>query len=168
MSSNLTLIGMPGSGKSTVGKRVADLVGWDFLDLDARIEAEQGKKLSQINAEGGHAKLQLLEDAAARSITCSRTVIGPGGSIVYLDDAMRHLQSLGPIVFLDVPIDVLIPRCGDMQARGVVVREGDTLADLLGERLPKLLRWADVRIFCGHRTADDVAHQIAGTLQLQR
>ena len=161
---NITLIGMPGSGKTTVGQRLAHDLGWPFLDLDQLIEQRRGQKLWQINEAGGHALLQQLEDDTARSLDVTSTVISPGGSIVYLPAAMRHLQTLGPVVYLDVPLGILNVRCGDMTLRGVVVRPGMTLGDLLEERRPLLEQWATAVIACKMRGPKDIATEIVARL----
>ena len=164
---NLTLIGMPGSGKSTVGKKLAKLLGWNFLDLDRQIEDRQGMKLWQINEAGGHDLLKSVEQQVALEVDCRQTVIAPGGSIVYSEPAMSRLRELGQIVFLDVPLGILAVRIGDIKARGVIIRQDMDLGDLLEERRPLLQKWATHTISCGKQSPKKVALQIVDQLNLQ-
>ena len=157
---NLVLIGMPGCGKSTVGRLLAERLGWAFLDVDAEIERAAGMKLWQINEQEGFAGLAARESAANESLACTRTVVAPGGSVVYHDAAMRHLKNLGRVIYLDVPPPVLEARAGDLKLRGVVIRPGMTYADLIAERDPLYRRWADTTIDCGTDNAAAVADRI--------
>ena len=158
---NLVLIGMPGCGKSTVGRLLAERLGWAFLDVDAEIERAAGRKLWQINEAEGFAGLAAREETANRSLACSQTVVAPGGSVVYHDAAMRHLKTLGRVIYLDVPPAVLEARAGDLKLRGVVIRPGMTYRDLIAERDPLYRQWADAVIDCGGASADAVAGRIA-------
>ena len=158
---NLVLIGMPGCGKSTVGRLLADRLGWAFVDVDAEIERAAGLKLWQINEAEGFAGLAAREEHANRSLACSQTVVAPGGSVVYHDVAMRHLKSLGRVIYLDVPPPVLEARAGDLKLRGVVIRPGMTYRDLIAERDPLYRRWADAILDCGTDDAATVAGRIA-------
>ena len=153
---NLVLIGMPGCGKSTVGQLLAERLGWAFIDVDHAIERDAGMKLWQINETEGFAGLAAREERANRSLVCARTVIAPGGSVVYHDHAMRHLKSIARILYLDVPPDVLEARAGDLKRRGVVIRPGMTYADLIAERDPLYRRWADAVVDCGTAGAAEV------------
>ena len=144
---NLTLVGMPGSGKSTVGRALAERLGWTFLDLDTVVEQQAGdRKLWQIIEAEGNEGLSRREEQAALSLDVQRTVIAPGGSIVYSEPAMRHLRQIGAVVFLDVPLAALAERCGDLTARGVILRPGWGLSELAAHRVPLYRRWATVTI----------------------
>ena len=162
---NLVLIGMPGCGKSTVGRLTATRLGYGFVDVDAEIERVAGMKLWQINEAEGFAGLSRREVAANLALTCVQTVIAPGGSVVYHEAAMRHLKTLGRVVYLDVPPDVLEVRAGDLKLRGVLIRPGMSYADLIAERDPLFRRWADDVVQCGDRPAEEVAAKVAGQTQ---
>ena len=165
---NLTLIGMPGCGKSTVGRALAARLGWAFLDVDAQIEREAGMKLWQINEREGHAGLARREEAANCALACERTVIAPGGSVVYSEPAMRHLRTLGPVIYLRLDLPVLERNAGDLRLRGVVIRPGMTYADLLAERDPLYQQWATQTLECGENGPEPVAalleRRIAGKM----
>ena len=165
---NLTLIGMPGSGKSTVGRLVAGRLGWAFIDVDEDIERHAGLKLWQINEAEGFAGLAHREEQANLALRCEQTVIAPGGSVVYSRAAMEHLKSLGPVVYLDVPGEVLEHRVGDLKARGVVIRPGMSYLDLIAERDPLYRRWADLVVPCSAEDAERVAERVLEAVRTQR
>lgn len=145
---NVTLIGMPGSGKTTVGQYLAQQLKWTFLDTDHFIEYGEGKRLEEIiDAVGFDAFLQ-IEASYVQRVQGSRHIISTGGSVIYVDAAMQHLRSLGTVVYLDVPLADLEQRLGDLKARGVVIAPGRTVADLWRERHPLYLKYAHLSIQC--------------------
>lgn len=161
---NLTLIGMPGSGKSTVGRLLAERLGWAFLDVDLHMEHLAGRKLWQIVEAEGFEGLARLEQEANATLTRDRTVIAPGGSVIYFEPAMRNLRSLGPVIYLDVPAAILERRAGDLKQRATMIRPGMTLGELLVEREPLYRRWADLVMDCGEQAAEAVAQAVAERL----
>ena len=145
---NIVLIGMPGSGKSTVGVLLAKLVGFQFLDTDLLIQSKANKKLYEILRDDGAEKFIAIENEVNSSVQAHQTVIATGGSVVYCDEAMQHLRSIGKIVFIDVPQDVLRKRLGDFSKRGVLVKNGESFDDLYTERLPLYQKYADITVLC--------------------
>jgi shikimate kinase len=159
--SNLTLIGMPGSGKSTVGRLLAERYRLTFLDTDALIESGEGCRLEELIVQHGLKGFLAIEARYLRNLQCEKTLIAPGGSAVYDEQAMSNLRRLGPVAYLDVPLAEIETRVGDLQKRGVVIAPGKTVMDLYHERHPLYVRHADLRIPCTgddpERTALDVA-----------
>ena len=158
----VTLIGMPGCGKSTVGRLLADRLGVPFTDPDRLIEAGEGQPLGDVLAGTDHAGFRAIEERYNLAVPAEPAVVAPGGSVIYGDAAMRHLASLGPVVWLDVPVPVLDARLGCLKERAVIIAPGSTLADLEAERRPLLERWATVRVDCGGRGPGELAEEIAG------
>ena len=154
---NVALIGMPGCGKSTVGRLLADRLGWAFVDLDREIERVAGRKLWQINESEGFDGLGRREESAALSLDCAETVIAPGGSLVYRDAAMLHLRRIARVLYLRADADVLADRAGDLKLRGVVIAPGMTYADLVAERDPLYRRFAHATIDATPPAADVAA-----------
>ena len=107
---NIVLIGMPGVGKSTVGVILAKVLGYQFLDADLVIQEREGKLLRQIIEEVGTEGFIEVENRVNASINCSRTIIATGGSVVYGDEAMKHLKEIGTIVYLEVPFSTIDKR----------------------------------------------------------
>lgn len=145
---NVTLIGMPGSGKSTVGVLLAKLLGYRFVDVDLLIQEREGALLQEIlDARGTNAFLD-AEEAAVRSLDCRRTVIAPGGSAVCREGAALHLKKLGPVVYLQVPLEELRRRIRNLSTRGIAMEPGQTLADVMAFREPLYQKYADLVIPC--------------------
>ena len=131
---NIILIGMPSSGKSTLGVLLAKLLGYDFLDTDLLLQKRAGRHLQDILNEDGPSRFCALEEEALLSIDCERTVIATGGSAVYSDKGMAHLSTLGTVVYLYVPFSIVEERLYNLPSRGVVMKKGETLLSLYKER----------------------------------
>ncbi len=157
---NVVLIGMPGAGKSTVGVLLAKRLGYHFVDSDLLLQVREGRRLQEIIVSDGLPAFMKIEEEILCGLSGSRTVIATGGSAVYSESAMQRLQSLGRLVYIDVPVDTLEARVRDMDTRGVVVDPGETYLDLYRRRQPLYQRYADLVVPGQGRTADEIAHQI--------
>lgn len=145
-SDNIVLIGMPASGKSTVGVILAKLLGYDFIDADLLIQRREGRLLSEIIRDEGLDGFLAIENDVCRCINASHAVIATGGSAVYGEEAMRHLREIGWIVWLNADFETIRGRLSDIRGRGVVLRDGQTLEALYEERAILYRRWADLTV----------------------
>lgn len=143
---NIVLIGMPGVGKSTVGVILAKVLGYQFVDADLVIQKEEGKLLHEIISEVGTDGFIEIENRVNANLATEHAVIATGGSVVYGKEAMEHLQSIGTVVYLELPFEELEKRLKDIKGRGVVLRDGQTLKDLYEERVPLYEKYADVTV----------------------
>lgn len=143
---NIVLIGMPASGKSTVGVILAKVLGMDFLDVDLLIQNRMGRKLSQLIEERGNSGFLALEEEINAGVDVHRTVISPGGSVIYGPKAMEHYRQIATVIYLKVPCDNLVRRLHSLHERGVVLKKGQTLQMLFNEREPLYERYADLTI----------------------
>lgn len=143
---NIVLIGMPGVGKSTVGVILAKVLGYQFLDADLLIQQQEGKLLKEIIEEVGTDGFIQVENRVNAGITCTKTIIATGGSVVYGKEAMEHLKEIGTVVYLEVPYSTIEKRLSDIRGRGVVLKKGQTLYDLYMERTPLYEKYADLRV----------------------
>lgn len=159
-SQNVTLIGMPGSGKTTVGERLAGHWQWTFFDTDHFIERGEGKTLEQIIDVVGHAAFLHVEAGYVRRVAGRGQVISTGGSVVYDNTAMQHLLALSTVVYLNVPLPELEQRLGNLKTRGVVIAPGMTVADLWRERHPLYELYADVNVLCHGDDPDATAQAV--------
>ena len=157
---NIVLIGMPGSGKSTVGVVLAKMLGLHFLDSDLVIQETEGKLLSEIIEEKGPDGFLAVEDRVNADLQCEKTVIATGGSVVYGTEAMMHLKALGTVVYLKLSYEELTERLGDLNKRGVSIRPGETLETLYEERIPIYERYADVTVDCEDLSIRDIVKKI--------
>ena len=161
---NVALIGMPGAGKSVLGERLARRTNRVFLDTDALLRASQGGSLQEIIEAHGIDGFRRIEERCVLDLDCARCVIATGGSVVYSEAAMRHLGRIAVRVYLDVSLEELARRLGDLDARGVLRAPGQDLRGLLDERRPLYERWADVRVACDGRAHEDVVESIVRAL----
>lgn len=143
---NLVLIGMPGVGKSTVGVILAKMLGYQFVDADLLIQQQERKLLREIIAEAGVDGFIEVENRVNQSIEAEYAIIATGGSVVYGAEAMAHLKSIGTVLYLHVPFEILEKRLADIHGRGVVLRDGQNLHDLYLERTPLYEKYADIRV----------------------
>jgi len=157
---NLVLIGMAGAGKSTVGPLLARMFSYDFVDIDDLIAADQQQSLQELVDRHGPAWFRLLEERILLGLDLQRHVIATGGSAIYGEAGMRHLQESGLVVYLDVPLAILEARVGDVGARGLAREEGQSFAQLFAERQPLYRKYADIRIACAGMSLEEICAAI--------
>ncbi|MCR4787685.1 MAG: shikimate kinase [Lachnospiraceae bacterium] len=143
---NLILIGMPASGKSTVGVILAKVLGMDFIDTDIVIQQREGKKLKEIIKERGTASFLECEEKAVLGIDVKNTVIATGGSVVYSDSAMEHLKHGGKVIYLKVGYEELMKRLKNIKERGVVLRPGESIEEMFETRSKLYEKYAGITI----------------------
>jgi len=140
------LIGMPGVGKSTIGVVLAKVLGYQFVDADLLIQEAEGKLLSELIEENGTDGFIEIENRVNSQIQTHRSVIATGGSVIYGKEAMEHLKAIGTVVYLKQNLRVLQRRLRNLKGRGVVLKEGQTLADLYKERTVLYEKYADITV----------------------
>lgn len=165
--SNIVLIGMPGSGKSTVGIILAKQVTKRFLDTDILIQNLAGKSLQSIVNEEGHMALREIEEKVLLSVRCKNHIIATGGSAAYSEPAMLHLKKNGVIVFLQTDLDELKSRIHNYETRGLAKRPDQSFQDLFSERESLYRKYADITVDGTKLTQDQVSDEIvAATSQI--
>ncbi len=161
---NIVFIGMPGSGKSTLGRQLAEALQLPFLDTDRLLECKTGLSLAQFIGTYGIGDFLNLESSVLSDLLVHGTVIATGGSAVYHDQAMLKLRSQNLIIFLDVPLPVLEARLGNFNARGVVMEDQQSLSDLYTQRLPLYHRYADLVLPMGDKDEKTVLTNLLSLL----
>lgn len=146
MKNNLIFIGMPSSGKSTLGRLLARELGRPFLDTDDVIRQINGCELHEIMDRDGLAAFLQREVEAIRTVDVDNTVIATGGSAVYSPAGMEHLKTLGRVIYVAISYETLEQRVGDPHLRGVVLAPGKNLRDLYEERVPLYEKYADLTL----------------------
>lgn len=144
---NITLIGMPGSGKSTLARISASMMKRPYIDTDHVLCAmENVRSTGELSAKTDFHGFVEAEERAIRSLPLDldNHFIATGGSAVYSARGMRHLQKLGPILYIEVPVGILQSRLGDLDERGVILRKGQTFEDLYKDRHRLYRRYADM------------------------
>ena len=144
--SNIILIGMPGAGKTTIGKSISAKTSYDLIDTDDLIRQDCSTSLQEFIDKNGHLKFQELEEKIILEINCKNCIVATGGSVVYSLTSIKHLKSLGKIIYLDVSLDELERRLGDFKTRGIVIKPDQTIQDLYNERNDLYRKYADVTV----------------------
>jgi shikimate kinase len=164
---NLVLIGMFGSGKSTVGRLLAQKLRYHFVDVDHLIEAKYRLPLQKVLDKLGMKGFMRMEDETLQLLHYRHCVIAPGGSAVYYPKGMKHLKSLGPCVFLKAELADLQKRLPDWSNRGVVCRGGPTLPELFRERAPLFKKYADLTVETQGKPSGKIVQEVLKILQGQ-
>lgn len=165
---NIVLIGMPGAGKSTVGVVLAKRLGCRFVDSDIVIQEKTGLLLHEIIEKQGLDGFLKVENEVNASLEAKRSVIATGGSVIYGKEAMEHLKETGMVVYLKLSYPAVERRLGDLNERGVAVREGQSLLDLYRERVPYYERYADIILDCEDKMIRDIVAEIVSFVKLRR
>lgn len=151
---NYTLIGMPASGKSTIGVILAKKLGYDFIDCDIIIQKQTGKKLSSLISELGHAGFIELEDKINSTINVHNSVISTGGSAVYGENAMKHFLSIGEVIYLKTSLATIKNRIPNLDKRGVVHKNNQSLEDIFKERSLLYEKYATIVVDLDNQSLD--------------
>ena len=162
---NIVFIGMPASGKSTVGVVVAKRLGYKFVDTDLVIQEVEKRLLKEIIAEEGNEGFLRIEDRVNAEIQEERAVISPGGSVVYCENAMRHYKETGMIVYLHTSYETINNRLHNAKNRGVLLKDGQTLKDLYEERTALFERYADLTISEEGRDLEETIEEVLRVLE---
>lgn len=143
---NIILIGMPGSGKSTLGVVLAKKIGYKFIDSDLIIQEREGMTLERIIEKYGDEGFIQVENDVNLSINPEHTVIATGGSAVYGREAMEHFKDIGTVVYLELPPEELEVRLGSLRERGVVSNGKTTVEEIYADRVELYKKYADITI----------------------
>ena len=161
MNSNIVLIGMPASGKSTAGVILAKVLGKKFVDTDLYIQDRENKLLRDIINEKGLSGFLSIEEDVLSSLDETNAVIATGGSAVYSVEGMNHLKRIGKVVYLKVGKEELFKRLKNIRERGVVLRDGETLEEMYDERCRLYEMYADVVVAEGGSSIEETVARIA-------
>lgn len=169
---NIVLIGMPGSGKSTIGVLLAKVTGRNFVDTDLLIQEQEGRLLSEIMEEEGLSRFLEIENEVNAALRAENSVIAPGGSVIYGTGAMEHFKETAQIVYLKLSYESVAMRLGDLKQRGVVLRPGQDLKSLYEERCPLYEKYADEIVCCDgmdlSETLDKVVKQLVSSVSVEK
>lgn len=161
----ISIIGMAAAGKSTIGRELARLIDWPHVDTDHIIESVYGVRLQQIADRMDKERFLDLEDNIVSRINLKRILISTGGSVVYRDPAMLHLASLGPVIYIEVPLPIILERIARKPERGLAINPGQTIEDLYNERRVLYEKYSTFKITGGAEPATLYARNIAEWLE---
>ncbi len=159
---NIILIGMPGSGKSTLGVILAKTLGVDFVDTDIVIQNRTGELLYKTLERVGVNGLLDEEEKAILSLELSgkASVISTGGSAVLREKSMEHLKKNGTCVYLALPYSSIQKRVGAYATRGIAAEKGESLRDIYNYRLPFYQKFADLTLDCADKSIETIIAEI--------
>jgi shikimate kinase len=144
---NITLIGMTGAGKTSVGQELSKRLGFRFIDIDELIEKTFNRMLQEIvDQYGDPAFIEFEEQAVLSLAPVDRSVISPGGSVIYSAKAMEFLSQQSIVIFLDASFESIRKRIHNQSSRGIIGLKGRKLQDLFEERRPLYQNYADTTI----------------------
>ena len=162
---NIILIGMPGTGKSVVGRALAERLGYTFIDADDVIVETAGKTLPEILRTDGLDTFLEIEARVGETMEYENTVIATGGSMVLYEKAMEHLKENGVVVWLETPLSQINDRMpDDLTDRGIAAPQGMTIRQIYEQREPLYANYADL-IVASKDGEHDTAHQVEAVMR---
>lgn len=157
---NLILIGMPASGKSTVGRHLAKKLNMDFIDTDNLIEKCEGMKLQEIINSKGNDYFWKVEEEVLCNLDCHDTVIATGGSAVLFPKAIEQMRQTGIIIYLEQSLSWLKKRLYNLDSRGVTLDEGESIESLYNYRVPLYKRYSQITVEVANKSVEEVVNEI--------
>ncbi len=151
---------MPGAGKSTIGIILAKNLSFGFIDTDVLIQINQQQSLQQIMDESGYLHLRKIEESEILKINIDKHVIATGGSAVYSEKAMQHLQSISTVIFLKVEYEALKKRIHNFKTRGIAKSDTQSFRELYDERQALYNRYGRIIIDCRFLGQGEISEQI--------
>ena len=161
---NIILIGMPGSGKSTVGVVLAQALGLGFVDVDLLLQEREGALLQELIDRFGVERFLDLERDAILSLSCRGTVVAPGGSCVCREESIAHMRRLGTAVYLSLPLEEVEGRIHNLSSRGIALSPGQTLADVYRYRAPLYEKCAHITVPAAGRSLPETVQDVKNAL----
>ncbi len=163
---NITLIGMPGVGKSTIGKILAKEINYSYLDIDDIIESKDNKKLQKVLSDLGDEKFIIREEKEVLDLqNIANSIISTGGSIVYSEKAMDHLKKISKVIYLSCSIDQLKRRINNSSSRGIVGIKIKSFEELFAERTQLYKKYSDFEIDCESLDQKKIISKIKGLIK---
>ena len=160
----VVIIGMAGAGKTTIGRELSNIIGWPQIDCDHLIESTYGANLQEVTNRLTKDEFLDLEGLVIRSLKIQHAIISTGGSVVYRPKTMEYLSSLGPIIYIDVSLPIILERIARKPERGLAIAPGQTIEDLYNERMVLYRRFADFAVKGGDAHPGKYAAEIAAWL----
>ncbi len=164
---NVTLIGMSGVGKSYIGEKLASHFGYAFIDIDRILENKSGKSVQDILESLGEERFLLEEENEILKLSSlTNTVISPGGSVVYSDNAVKRIKELSKVVYLEAPANLIKERI-DPSNRGIIGLKDRSFDEVYNERRAMYEKVADYTVSIEGKLPDAIVMEIADILELR-
>lgn len=157
---NISLIGMPGAGKSTTGLILAKVIGYNFIDTDILIQKQENRLLQRIIEEDGMTRFLNIESKVITAYDYEKCVIATGGSAVLCENTMAYLSDKSTVIYLKLHLDRIIQRLGNISSRGIVMTDNQSLSDVYNLREPLYEKYADMVVDCNKCDIEEVVDNI--------
>ena len=163
---NIVLVGMSGSGKSSIGRKLAVKLNYEFIDVDDIIQRKTQMDLQDYIDRFGDEEFLQLEEKTVLDLTVQNCVIAPGGSVIYSEKAINHLKRNSIIIFLDISLEVVKSRTKDVETRGIVYLKRKSYEELFTERLALYRQYSDATVKIDDLTIEQVIQRVSQSLKL--
>lgn len=169
MKNNIILIGFMGSGKSTVGKRLAEALQYEFIDTDVEIEKKEGKTISDIFNTEGEGAFRDLETELIRSFLAKEKgkVISVGGGLPLREENRKILQQLGTVVYLKATAETIYERLKGDNSRPLLQTENpyQRIREMMKDRENKYTEASHLILFTDKKNIEEIISEIPGTVK---
>ena len=155
---NIILIGMPGTGKTTVGALLAKRLGRTFIDTDELVKKLDGRPLRDIVEQDGLERFIEIQNAAIMPMKFNHCIISTGGGVVKSSELMQYLKKAGTIIYIKQELGILEQRLEP--GRKLARANGQTFRQLYEERDPLYIMYADRIVDCAAKTPDKIVLEI--------
>jgi|TARA_B100000401_G_scaffold80043_1_gene50255 shikimate kinase len=156
---NISLIGMAGCGKSTIGAAISKKFNLSFIDTDHLIENKFKMSLENIKKKFGYEHVRSAEEEVILALNSSTQIISTGGSAVYSGLSMKHLKSFSKIIYINTPLETIVERIDAGQERGLAVPDGLSISDIYHERRPLYEKFSE-HVVDGSKTVHEIIEEI--------
>mgnify|MGYP001256308092 CR=1 FL=1 len=143
MNNSISLIGMAGAGKSSIGEKLAKQLNFNFVDSDLLMEEKSGKSLQDILIQQGNKEFKEIEEGALLSVKFNKIVLATGGSAVFCSTAMDYIKENSTVIYLEVPYKDISDRISNFSERGLLKRSNQTIQEAYKEREVLYQHYAD-------------------------
>ena len=164
LKNSISLIGMAGAGKTSIGKALSLELGYEFLDTDKIIEISYGKSKDIIDSEGKD-RFRAIEEEVLLSTKFKNTLLATGGSAVFSPLAMEHLRDNSDVIYLEVSFENISERVLDFKERGFIKESHQSIEEAYMERLDLYEKYADYSV-TNNSSMKDCIHKILSLLDL--
>ena len=163
---NYVLIGMPASGKATVGAMLAKEICFDFLDTDIVLQRREKKLIKNILDEQGLDEFYKAEEAALCSLEVDETVIATGGSAVYSQKGMEHICQNAIVIYVEMPLEEIYQRIDFLRAHGIAGLADKHFTKIFHERKALYEKYADITVDGSKITKDELFKKILKAIKI--
>ena len=163
MKKSISLIGMAGAGKSSLGKKLAKHLDYDFIDSDLLIEKTKNNSLQKILDEVGIKKFKEIEEAALLSVKFNKTILATGGSAIFSEEAMYYIKKNSSVIYIEVSLEEIVDRVSNFSSRGFVKESNQTIQQAFNVREEIYKNFSD-HIVSNNRDLESCFKEILGLI----